>query len=580
MAKKIPSTISKVENIKELFYQIAEKYETNPAFTLKKTVDGKVEYTDISYREYLNLINALGTAVSKLPLTGNRFAVIGKNSFEWTLSHFSSLLGNNVSVPLDKDLPIDELENSLVRSRANTIYFDEAKSEIIEEIRERGKTELTTFICMTKKEGYPDIPSLLEEGRKMLEEGDTSFTSREIDSFGMGILLFTSGTTDRAKAVMLNQNGIAMNAYDLLLVEPLYSDDVNIALLPFHHIFGSTCLVVMMAAGVKTVFCDGLRYVQANLKEYHVSVFVGVPALVEKMYQAIERGIEKKGKTKLVKNAKKISSSLLKLGIDMRRVLFKEVIREMGNMRFVISGGAPLDKAISKSYNDLGMSMVQGYGLTETSPVIASETPFDIKPGSVGKPMRSVQAKFINPDEDGIGELIVKGPNVMLGYYEDEEKTREVLKDGWFYTGDLGKFDEEGSIFLTGRKKDMIVLNNGKKVFPEEIEQLFNKIDLVEESFVFALPKEGRNLLSVEIKYDQKVAKEKYLTENESDLREKILEKVREINKLLPPYKHIKNVVLTKKEFIKTTTQKIKRNEEVKRILSIMNKNESAAEAL
>ena len=387
----------------------------------------------------------------------------------------------------------------------------------------------------------------------------------------MAILLFTSGTTSKSKAVMLSQHNIASNVYAMLLVEKFYPRDVNLAFLPFHHIFGSTEMIVMLAVGVATAFPDGLKYVAQNLKEYKVTVFVGVPLLVEAIYKNIEKEIAKQGKTKLVNIAKKISNTLLKCHIDVRRKLFKSVLDALGgHMRFIISGGAPLDKRVAQGFNDLGIELVQGYGLTETAPVIAAENAYKKKSGSIGFPMENVEVEIVNPDENGIGELRVKGPNIMLGYYENEEATKTVLKDGWFYTGDLGYFDKEGYLFLTGRQKDMIVLKNGKKVFPDELEILINRLDLVKECIVFGLPsKEDKNdiKLSVKIVYDKEVAKEKHPDATEDDLRKIMWQQIKEINKTFPPYKYIKNMILTDKELIKTTTQKIKRNEEIKILL-------------
>ena len=415
------------------------------------------------------------------------------------------------------------------------------------------------------------IPELKEQGKEILKAGNKDYIETKIDSNKMNILLFTSGTTSKSKAVMLSQKNIASNVYSMQLVEDIRKGDVNIAFLPFHHIFGSTCMIVMLAFGVTTVFPDGLRYIAQNLKEYKVSVFVGVPLLVEAIYKKIEQGIKKKGKTKTVNIAKKISNLLLKIHIDIRKKLFKEIIDELGgNLRFVISGGAPLDKKVAQGFNELGINVVQGYGLTETSPVIASENAKKVKYGSIGVPMENVELELVNQDEQGVGEIRVKGPNVMLGYYENEEATKEVLKDGWFYTGDLAYFDKEGYLFLTGRKKDMIVLKNGKKVFPDEIETLINRIDEVKECIVYGLPdsKDKNDIkLSIKIVYDKEVVDEKYPNIKKEDLEEIIWQKVKEVNKTFPPYKYIKNMILTDKELIKTTTKKVKRNEELKILL-------------
>ena len=266
---------------------------------------------------------------------------------------------------------------------------------------------------MTEQEGYKNFWDLKDNGAKLVEQGEKEYIEAEIDSYKMSILLFTSGTTSKSKAVMLSQNGIASNVYSMLLVEDILSTDRNLAFLPLHHIFGSTGLIVMIAAGVTTSFPDGLRYIAQNLKEYKITLFVGVPLLVEAIYRKIESEVEKQGKTKLINSAKKLSNFLLKFNIDIRRKLFKSVLDALGgDLRFIISGGAPLDKEVAKGFNEIGVQVVQGYGLTETSPVIAAENFKNIRFGSVGHIMENVQAEIVNKDENGIGELRVKGPNV------------------------------------------------------------------------------------------------------------------------------------------------------------------------
>ena len=559
------------KNIKEIIYNSAKVFSKNIAFIIKHKNGDKVTYENKTYKNLLEDINSFGTKLYDLGYKNKRIAVVGRNRYEWVVAHLSNLLGGIVSIPLDKELQVDELESCLVRSKADVVVFDEKYIENIEEIKRRNNTNLKEYISMTKTENYKDFWSLLKDGKNLLKKGKKEYANAKIDPYKMAILLFTSGTTSKSKAVMLSQNNIASNVYAMLLVEDFRPTDVNLAFLPFHHIFGSTEMIVMLACGIATAFPDGLRYVAQNLKEYKVSVFVGVPLLVEAIYKKIEQEIEKKGKTKLINKAKKVSNFLLKLGIDVRRKLFKEVIDALGgSMRFVISGGAPLDKRVAQGFNELGIKLVQGYGLTETAPVISAENCKKVRYGSIGIPMDNVEVEIVDKDEDGIGELRVKGPNVMLGYYENEEETNKVLRDGWFYTGDLGYFDKDGFLFLTGRRKDMIVLKNGKKVFPEELETLINRLDIVEECIVFGIPDEkDKNdiKLSVKVVYNKDVAKEKYPNMSEEELKKVIWEKIKEINKTFPPYKYIKNMILTDEELIKTTTKKVKRNEEIKRIL-------------
>ena len=563
--------MQKFNNIKEIIYHSASTYSNNIAFTVKNKNGNKVDYINHTYTDLLNDINCFGSALYKLGLKDKRVAVVGHNSYEWAVAHLSNLLGGIVSVPLDKGLQLGELENSLIRSQVQAVVFDDKLKDIMLEIKENSKTNIKFFICTSKTQDFLYFYDLLLDGKEILGNGNTEYVEHKIDSKKMSILLFTSGTTSKSKAVMLSNTNIASNVYAMLLVEDMRPTDNNLAFLPFHHIFGSTCMIVMIAIGAKTAFPDGLRYVAQNLKEYQISLFVGVPLLVEAIYKNIEKEIEKKGKTKLINNAKKLSNCLLKLHIDVRRKLFKDVIDALGGrMRFIISGGAPLDKKVAQGFNELGIEVVQGYGLTETSPVISAENAKKKRYGSIGFPMENVEVEIINKDENGIGEIRVKGPNVMLGYYENEEATKKVMQDGWFYTGDLAYKDKDGFIFLTGRQKDMIVLKNGKKVFPEELETLINRLDLVKECIVYGMPdeKDKNDLkLSVKIVYDKKIAEEKYSGKSEGELYQILWEKVKEINKTFPPYKYIKNMILTDEELIKTTTQKVKRNEEIKRIL-------------
>lgn len=551
-------------NIKEIIYNSVKLYKNNVAFVTKvKKEDKKVEYINHTYQNLLDDVNSFGTSLYKLGLKGKRIAIYGRNRYEWAVAHISNLFGGIVSVPIDKELQLNELEDSLIRAKVDAIVFDEKYEENIATIKQNGKTNIHNFICMENIDKYIKFDDLLQEGKKQIENGNDEFVNNEVNAETMSILLFTSGTTSKSKAVMLNQQAIAANIADMLMVESLYPTDTNIAFLPFHHIFGSTGMLVMLAAGVKTVFPDGLRYIKQNLKEYEVSVFVGVPLLVNKMYENIEKEIEKQGKTKLINMATKISNFLLKFHIDIRRKLFKQVLDGLGGkMRFIISGGAPLDKKVSVKFNELGVHLIQGYGLTETCPVIAAENDKYIRNGSVGFPMKHVTVEIVNKDKDGIGEVRVKGPNIMMGYYENEEATNKVLKDGWFYTGDLGYIDNDGFLFLTGREKDVIVMKNGKKVFPEELEILVDKLLEVEESFIYGMAQRGDKndpMVSVKIVYNKDAIKNR----SEDELYEILWNKIKEINKTLPPYKYIKNMIITDKPLIKTTTHKIKRKEEL-----------------
>ena len=564
--------IPEVNNMKEVIYTAVKEYPENIAFVIKHQENKKVEYDNVTYKRFLEEINKLGSALYKLGLKGKRVAIIGKNRYEWALAHMANLLGGIVSVPLDKDLQFDELERSLIRSKADAIIFDEKLEESIKKIKHSEKTNLKEFICMSEIEGYKSVPELLKVGNEELENANNSYINAEIDNDALAILLFTSGTTAQSKAVMLSHRNVATNVHDLQSMEDINSTDVSIALLPFHHIFGSTCMAYTLACGVKIVFADGLRYVKQNLVEYKVTMFVGVPLLMESIHKGVMKEIEKQGKTKLIKIATPITNFLLKLGIDVRRKIYKAVIDGLGGaLRLVIVGGAPADPKILQAFGNFGITTLQGYGLSETSPVVCAENAKLKRNGTCGVPMPSFEVEIVDKDEKGIGEIRVKGPCVMLGYYEMPEQTADVLKDGWFYTGDLGYFDTKGCLHITGRNKNMIVLANGKKVFPEELETLVNRLELVEESMVFGLPsKEDKNdvKLSVKIVYNKEVAEKKYPGKSEEELYKILWEQIKEINKTFPRYKYIQNMILTDKELIKTTTKKVKRQEEMKLILN------------
>ncbi len=570
MKNKIIFKVKEFNNIKEIIYNSADVYSENIAFVIKNKDGKNISYTNITYKELLEDVNRLGTELFSMGLKGKRIAIIGKNRYEWVQVHLANLLGGIISIPLDKDLQLEELTTSLQRSKADVIVFDPKLLEEIEQIKQKDLPNLKEYISMDKLDGYKNIKELTKNGEEKLNNGNKEFIDYEIDENKMNILLFTSGTTSQAKAVMLSHKNIASNIYALQCVEDIRPTDTNIAFLPFHHIFGSTCMLLMLADGSKTVFPDGLRYIKQNLKEYKVSVFVGVPVLIEAIYKAIMKEVEKQGKTKLIQKATKISNLLLKCHIDIRRKLFKPILDELGGaLRQVVSGGAPADPIYVKGFNDLGIVEVQGYGLSETSPVICAENFKLIRQGSVGVPMINNEIEIVNKDENGIGEIRVKGPNVMLGYYEMPELTAEVLKDGWFYTGDLGYFDKDGILYLTGRSKNMIVLKNGKKVFPEEIETIINRLDLVQECMVFGLEDKDDNndvKLSVKTVWDKEIIEEKYKDKTEEELRNILWSKIKEINTTFPRYKHIQNLITSYDELIKTTTKKVKRQEEMKLI--------------
>ena len=562
------------DSIKELITATSTQYKDDIAFRVKIKPGKEPEYKDYTYADFIENVNAVGASYYNRGFKGGRIAIIGRNQYYWVVAHMACLFGGIVSVPIDKELPIGEMEDSLVRAEVDAVVFDVKNKEQIEQIKANGRTKIREFICMNEKsEDFICVEDLITEGRGLSAVVKQEFIDFKPSPESMAILLFTSGTTSKSKAVMLSNKGIACNVADLLVFEVFDEHSTNICFLPFHHILGSTGLLFALADGMRNVFSDGIRYIKQNLSEYGVTFFLGVPALIDKMYETVEKGIEKQGKTKTVERAKKLAKFLLFFHIDIRRKLFKEIIAQMGGqLKYIISGGAPLSPAVSKGFTDLGIEIYQGYGLTETSPVLAAENKGHIRAGSIGRPLPAVQVEFRDKDEDGMGELCAKAPNVMIGYYNNEELTNEVIEDGWFHTGDLGYMDKDGYIFLTGRKKDMIVLKNGKKAFPEEIEILLNKIPGVMDSFVFGEPIDGdwTDLrIAVQVQYSTKEIKELYGADTQEQIHDALWEKIKEVNQTIPHYKRVTDLYLTEEPFIKTTSLKIKRKEQIKRVLDI-----------
>lgn len=559
---------NKLNTIRDYINRGINDYPNNIAFIVKNKKDKDISYTKVSYKEFGDDLKYLGTSLINLGLEGKRIAIIGKNKYEWALSYFSILNGVGIAVPLDKGLPPEEIKSLLQRSKAEAIIFDKDYAQTIKEISAENHL-LKECICMddSLSAEFKTISTLIKNGESLVLSGDTKYENHIIVPNELATIIFTSGTTSMSKAVMLSNYNIASNIYNMDMCEKILSTDVNMAFLPFHHTFGSTGLLLFLSHGATNVFCDGLRHIQENLKEYHVTVFVCVPLLLEAMYKKINIQIEKQKKTRIIKFAKIISNFLLKFKIDIRRKIFKQILDNLGGeLRFVISGASAIDKKVAKGFNDFGILTIQGYGLTETSPVLAAENEKSIRYGSVGLPLPEMEIKINNPNEDGIGEIIAKSPSLMLGYYEMPEETNAVIKDGWFHTGDLGFIDKDGYIFITGRQKNVIVLKNGKNIYPEEIELLINNLPYVSESMVFGMPKDDDLVVSVKIVYNKDYINQKYPNISEQELRDIIWKDVKNINSNLTNYKHIKNLIITDEPMIKTTTQKVKRFEEIKKI--------------
>lgn len=567
MSKRIYDYL-KINDLKDMLNKTGILYADRPAYKIK-VEEGK--YQIYTHKKVRDMINNLGTALINLGLKGKRIAVIGENRYEWEIAYLSIVCGTGIVVPLDKSLPANELELLIERSDIEAIFYTKKYSDIIQNIKYSEKNKLKHLISMDSDENFEGIYSqkeLIREGRKLIEEGNNEFLNAKIDPKEMEIMLFTSGTTSKAKVVALSHENICTNLMDIGSVLDVTQEDVFLSILPIHHVFECTVgFLFSLYKGAETVFCDGLRHIVENLNEYHVTVMACVPGIYERIFMMIRKKLEKQGKLEeILKNEEKYKNS----SMQKKKEVFKEIHNMLGGkVKLLISGAAALDKTIEEKYRLLGLNLVQGYGLTETSPVVAVGTNKNYKLGSIGKTVPSVEAKLVDVNDEGIGELVVRGSSVMLGYYENEKVNKKSLQDGWFYTGDLAKIDEEGYIFICGRKKSVIVLKNGKNIFPEEMENLVNKIEGIRESFVFGKIQsndENNIKINVKIVFDRDVMKDVYKVEEDEDIYKVLSKKIKEVNQTMPSYKAIRGMILTEEPLIKTTTNKIKRQENLDEI--------------
>lgn len=549
-------------DLRDLVSQTEKKYSDEIAFKMKY----KNEVVGIKYSKFIEDIKALGSYFTTLDLENKRVGVFSENRYEWNVSYLATATANMVVVPIDKALPENEFKSLVKRSEIEVLIFDKKHLPLVEVVKTEPNCSIKYYIGMDD-----DFTQVIEKGKIVLGRKDNKYNKIKIENDKMKFMLFTSGTTSASKCVMLSHRNICSNIEAIADALDVTKDDTLLSFLPAHHTFECTAgFLYPVACGAKIAFCEGLRHLVPNMADFEITAMISVPLLYENIYKKLWKQIEKSKKETQVKVALKASEALLKVGVDMRKQLFKTMHEALGGkMRLMVSGAAAINPDVAKGFNDFGFTMYQGYGLTETSPVVAVEKLEHTRNGSVGLPMKKAEVKIDEPDNEGIGEIMVKAPYVMMGYYNDKEATNRVLEHGWFRTGDLGKLDADGYLYITGRKKDVIVLKNGKNVFPDELETLVNALPYVTESIVYGVTLEDGDVeIRAKIVYNKDELIQEIGIMQDEELHHFFMEKIKEVNKKMPTYKYIRSISLTDEPLIKTTTNKVKRHEEIKRIMT------------
>ncbi len=566
-----------IHSLKDMLQKCSKHYGDHVAFKFRN--DPKDQTMSKTYREFTKDVDALGSALVSLGLKNSRIAIIGENRYEWVVAYLAAVNGVGIVIPLDRMLPSNEIEPMLERGEVDVLVYSDAFSQDVLALAQRN-SRIKAFICMNsvhEQEGdsrFYSFYQLMDRGYGLLEANFEEYTSIEVNPDIMSILLFTSGTSSSAKAVMLSHSNICADIMSLGGVVRFEPGDSVLSILPLHHTFENTAgLLFPLYLGMTVSISDGLKYINKNLTEYQPRCLIGVPLVFDKFKNRIMEEVKKKGLDKKVKALMKVANGIAHLGIDIRRKIFKQLLEPLGGkLRVIVTGGAAMEPKTAHWFESIGIKVYQGYGLTETSPVVAGGSDRKRKTGTCGQPLPGVKLAIANPSADGSGELVVQGKNVMLGYWKNEEATAEALKGGWFHTGDLGKIDK-GLIRVTGRVKTMIVLKNGKKVFPEELESHINELNFVKESLVWG---ESTSDGNVEICSKIILDKEKILNmvnspDDENSIRKLLDTAIKDINKLMPVYKTIRYYVFGYEELIKTTSMKVKRYVEMDQIRGLLN---------
>lgn len=565
------------KTVKEFFLNSLDKYSNRQCILEKPS--HKEPYKAITYKEFGEDVFALGTAlINILNLKGKKVVIVGETQYDWYVSYMTMLCGAGIAVPVDKELPINELENVVRRSKASAIIYSHRKENDINKLKD-NLPDVKYYIEMKSNESINGknvgLLNLISLGKAMRESGNRDFEKIEIDPEEFKILFFTSGTSAESKGVMLCNRSLAENINAVTPYVKLYPNDRFFSVLPLHHCYESTIgFLLPIALGCSIAVCEGLRYIVPNIQEAKPTAMLTVPLLAESLYKKINEKIVKNKKDKLINVMISLTNTLKSAGIDIKRKVFKEIYDNLGgNIRIIVSAAAPIDKKVGKWIEDIGIIFLQGYGLTETAPISAL-TP-DYKPvvGSVGKAIVQADIKIDNPNENGEGEILIKTPTLMLGYYEDEESSKNVIEeDGYFHSGDIGYIDEEGYIFITGRSKNVIVTQNGKNIYPEEIETILDKFPEVKEVMVYGKSPEGEMakkkdakelIITAKIVPNFDKINEMYGKISDEEIYNILWDEIKQVNKQLTAYKAIKGLEIKKEEFEKTSTMKIKRYKEM-----------------
>lgn len=559
--------VREFHNFRELLNQSEALYGNSPAFKIKNQIG---QILDISYTRFKGDVEALGTALLDLGLAGARIAVAGMNSYKWCMSYLAVGCGVGVVVPTDKELPFDDILSILTVSESKAIIFDKKFGEKLLEHRDKLPKGLL-LISMDQTKDADEIMSfdlLLNRGYHLIGKGNSEYIERDVEGNKMTVLLFTSGTTGMSKAVMLSADNICSDVRAIMGFVKINKGERILSILPIHHTYECTVtFLCCIYGGVTICFCDGLRYITKNLEEYKPNILIVVPLVLEKFYKRIMKAIDKeRGGAAKVALGSAITKVAGAVKLDVSSLFFDKIKKAFGgSIRLIISGAAGIDPEIIKNMNRFGIRTFQGYGLTECAPIVICNSDKDNKYDSIGKPIPYVDAKILNPDENGIGEICVKGPMVMLGYYKDPDATKASFDpDGWYHTGDLGRTDRDGHYYICGRCKSVIVTTNGKNVYPEELESLLIKENAVKECIVTGAEDDrGNTIVFARIFPDLKAIAETYGNRNITDkeISKAVSGAVKTVNSQVVSYKTIKRFEIVNKEFEKTTTSKIKRNQ-------------------